>query len=324
MKNNNLKFKINFYFFAIVFSFLFFVFCLNANAASLSLVSSVSEIGIGQQFQVDLMLDAQGQDINAVEGRITFPNNLTAIENVNDGNSIINFWAKNPVYSKNSDVVFSGVIPGGFQGVLSPYYKGGKPGKILSLIFQSKNEGSGIIAIKDAKVLLNDGKGTEAELQISNFQFLISNQIPIFEFPTASVKDTRPPELFTPIIARDSNVFNGEWFLVFMTEDKESGVGHYEIAEKSGSLKQNYSELPWQTAESPYLLKDQKLASYIYVRVIDRANNERITVLPPQNVRPWYKKYLIFVILITGATFLYLIWRIVWTKLCATKYSSTL
>jgi len=46
---------------------------------------------------------------------------------------------------KNGEISFSGVIPGGFSGVLSPYYKGYKPGKVFSLIFLASNPTSGKI-----------------------------------------------------------------------------------------------------------------------------------------------------------------------------------
>jgi len=303
MKN---KFKI-----IILLSTFYFLFSLQASAASLNLVSQTNEIDIGSQFQVDLMLDAEGEDINAIEGSIIFPKNLLEIKEIYTGSSIIKFWVERP--QMNAEIKFSGVIPGGFSGVLSPYYKGGRPGKVFSLIFAAKTEGVGNVAIKNAKVLLNDGQGTEADVRISNFQFLISNQIPSSTFQAPSSKDTNPPELFTPEIARDPDIFNDKWFLVFAAQDKDSGVDYYEIAEKRGSnITQNYAELRWQAAESPYLLEDQKLKSYTYVRVIDKAGNTRIVYLPP--TVPWYKKWPVYILVGLGLVVVLLLIRWLWRK----------
>lgn len=281
MKN---KFKIIFLFFIF-----FFLFSLPASAASLNLVSPLPEMGIGQEFKVDLMLDAEGQDINAAQGKIVFPQNNLELKEIIDGNSIINLWIEKPVL-KGNKILFSGVIPGGFSGVLSPYYKGKKPGKIFSLIFYTKSEGDGAIEIHDAKALLNDGKGTEAPLAVYNFsayvttltdeQFTISNQIP---------KDIDPPELFTPEISRDPDVFDGKWFLVFITQDKGSGIDRYEVQE---TLNREPNKNNWQVAESPLLLKDQNRASYIFVKAVDRAGNQRIVVVTPF-YKPWYQKMLV-------------------------------
>jgi len=291
-KRGGIRDKFTFLFF--IFSFLFFT---SANAAELKLTSPISEVGVGQQFQVDLMIDAEGEDINAIEGNIIFPKNLLEIKEIYTGSSIINFWVEKPRI--NAEIKFSGIIPGGFKGVLSPYYQGVRPGKVLRLYFIAKTNGSAFIKLTDTKVLLNDGKGTEADLKISNFQFQIMLET---ELPTTSSKlqapsskDTESPEDFRPEIVNDPNLFNGKHTLVWNAKDKGSGIDHYEIAEERGSLTLNYAELPWQTAESPYVLKDQKLKSYIYVKAVDRAENIRIVYLPPSYI-PWYKKPLVDII----------------------------
>jgi len=298
----------------ILFSIFCFLFSLSAIAAKLELNSSVSEIGTGQQFKIDLTLDAEGEDINAAEGLISFPAEMLELKEIRDGESVVSFWIEKPSLKEAGKIKFSGVIPGGFRGILGPYWKGYQPGKVLSLIFNAKKEGMGAVKIRDAKVLLNDGKGTPAGVQISNFQFLISNQIPSSKFQTPSFKDSEPPELFTPEIARDPNIFGGKWFLVFAAQDKGLGIDYYEIAEKRGSnITQNYAELLWQKEESPYLLEDQKLKSYIYVRAVDKAGNARIVYLPPQ--APWYKKWPVYILVGLGLAIVVLLIKWLWRKL---------
>ena len=170
MKNNNLKFKKNFCHFVVVFIFAFLFFNLSeAQAAKLFFDSKNKEVGVGQEFYIDLMLDAEGDDVNAVQATINFTDDIFKFDSLSDGDSIITFWAEKPIY-KDGAVSFSGIIPGGFKGVLSPYYQGIRPGKILRLYFVAEAKGDTIIRLINAKALLNDGQGTEADLKISNFQ----------------------------------------------------------------------------------------------------------------------------------------------------------
>jgi len=267
-----------------ILTVLFLFFAFSVSAAGLKLTSQIQEIGIGQQFQINLVLDTEDEEINAVEGKIVFQADLLELKEIRDGNSIINFWidpVRNCVSNgveRPDSICFSGIIPGGYLG----------EGFIFSAIFQAKKEGAGIIEIQDAKALQNDGKGTPANTKIFNFQFSISKNIsgPEFNAP----KDTDPPEEFKPEIARDETLFDGKWFLVFATQDKGTGIDYYEVCE--GSKKKCVS------AESPYVLKDQKLKSYIYVKAVDKAGNERMAILPPQNPLKWYENYFILGIII--------------------------
>ncbi len=271
----------------------YFLFSFRVNAAQLNLTSQTQEIGVSQQFQADLMLDAENEDINAIEGKVIFPATLLELKEIRDGDSIISFWVEKPNQKEAGEIKFSGIVPGGFRGVLGPYWQRYKPGKVFSLIFTAKKEGEGAIEIHGVKVLLNNGEGMPVDLKISNFQFLISKQVPSSKFQVPSSKDTDPPELFTPEVSRDLNIFNGRWFLVFAAQDKVSGIDHYEIQE---TRKKEPDKNKWNVVESPALLKDQSRSSYIFVKAIDRAGNERVVVVMPE-FRPWYRKPIVDMIL---------------------------
>ena len=293
MKNNNLKSKINFYFLAVFFSFLFFVLRLNANAASLNLVSSESEIAIGQEFQVDLILDTDGEDINAIEAKIFFPEKSLKLQEIRDSNSISNIWVKRPKIERSGIIDFSGIIPGGYKEV---------EGFIFSVIFRADESGRGAVEVKDAKILLNDGKGTAASLKISNFQFILETEFPT-KIQISKSKDIDSPELFAPEIARDPNIFDGKWFLVFAAQDKGSGIDHYKVCERIKTT--------CVIAESPYVLQNQNLDRKIFVKAIDKNGNERIAILPPKSA-PRYQKWLVYIIF--GAAILSVIILIKWLR----------
>jgi len=282
----------------LLLSTFYFLFSFSlVEAAKLGLTSEIQEIGLSQQFQVDLVLDTENEEINAVEGKVIFPGDLLELKEIRDGNSIVNFWIERPKVEQTGIIGFSGIIPGGYVG---------KKGLIFSAIFQSKNEGEGIIEIREAKTLLNDGKGTEASLSNSNFQLSILKQPSIPQIPIPEIKDTDLPEDFKPEAARNLNIFEDRWFLVFATQDKGSGIDRYEVLE---NRKQKIENREWIKADSPYLLKDQELKSYIYVKAVDKAGNERIATLSPQNPLKWYENYFVLFIIIISMIFVYLILR---------------
>lgn len=282
----------------LLFSVLYFLLSLlTASAAQLFFEPSVKEVGAGQQFQIDLKLDPQNQSVNATEAKIRFSRNLKLIS-LNDGNSLITLWLQKPTL-KDGAVIFSGIVPGGYGGDLGPDWQGPRPGKILSLLFEAEKPGPAEVKIEDGKVLLNDSRGTPAPLTIPNFQINV-NDVGRRYIPP-EVKDAEPPEPFTPEIARDPNIFEGKYFLVFTAQDKGRGLDRYEISERREfkifgiNLRRPQR---WTPAESPYLLKDQKLKSHIYVKAIDRAENERTVVLRPQKPLRWYEYPLIWIMLI--------------------------
>jgi hypothetical protein len=275
-------------------------------AAETFFETKTQDIKAGQSFEVGVFINTDNEEINAIEGKIIFPQDLLEIKKINDGNSIINFWidhVKNCVSNgveKPNEICFSGIIPGGYND---------SRGLIFSITFLAKKDGSGAIEFNGVKALRNDGKGTEAPLTISNFQFLISNLPagePIPQITTPETEDRNPPEEFTPQIVTNPLIFNGKWFLVFATQDKGSGIDHYEVCEGKGKCV---------TAESPYLLQNQDLDEEIVVKAVDKSGNERVVTIPAQKSRAWYKNYFLLVILIiTIIVFVYLILKILWKK----------
>ena len=251
-----------------------FLFPYHLFAAEVSFDTKSQDIKVNQLFEVGVFINTDDESINAIEGKIIFPQDLLEIKKINDGNSIINFWIEKPKSATGGQIAFSGIVPGGYND---------SRGLIFSITFLAKKEGGGAIEFSGVKALRNDGQGTEAPLTISNFKFLISN----------------PPEEFTPQIAADPAIFDGKWFLVFATQDKGSGIDHYEVCE--GKRK-------CVAAESPYLLQNQDLDEGIVVKAVDKSGNERAVTIPAQKSRAWYKDYVIVAILIIAAI-AYLIWK---------------
>ncbi len=279
-------------FFFVFFFVLFSVFMsVNpAHASQLLLSQSSSPLGIGQTVQVDINLKPEGEAFNAVGATLTWPAKLLEFKSIRDGGSIINFWVDAPYLSTDNSLTFSGITPGGFKAEL---------GLVLSVIFKTKAIGSGNFKLDTIQLLRNDSAGSAIAAA--------NRVLPITVSATASntdsmiVSDSVEPEPFVINLARNQAVFDNQWFIVFSTQDKDSGVHHYEVAERYGALihlGQNDTRLHWQEATSPYQLQDQSLKSGIYVRAVDRSGNERLATVAPAVPLIWYEHYQLYAILV--------------------------
>ena len=258
--------------------------------------------GQEDQFKVSIFLDTKEQ-LNAVEGTLRFPPDFLELKSVNDANSIINFWVEYPNVISNGDIRFSGITPGGYKG---------DRGLIFSVTFKVLQEGKGIFDIRDTRVLQNDGKGTEAKLQIIDLPFIISKKTVVLQVPVSEMKDESSPESFAPEIARDPAIFDGRWFLVFATQDKGSGIDRYEVKEFRFTFLSFLS--PWTHTESPYELNDQKLKSRIVLKAIDNSGNERISTVAPRYPLVWYNYLSVIGILIVVLAFCVFVFKKIWRR----------
>lgn len=282
------------YFFVIIFSALFFV--LPVKAAELELRAATSTFGFKQEFKVDVVLKNPEEAVNAVAVRLSFPQDLLAIKRIDFGNSLINFWVEKPRIDGET-VYFSGIIPGGLVDYSST---------LGSMVFTSKEtNGSGKIEIKESTLLKNDGQGSQVQTELKNFSFVVDVKAGVKDFTFPETDDKYPPESFTLFLSRQEEMFDNKYFLAFSTADKNSGIDYYAVGEsnKRGYELENGEIVPpadihWQQAESPFIVSDQTLSSYIFVKAVDEAGNYRIARLSPIYPPHWYQNYKIFAIVI--------------------------
>ncbi len=244
-----------------------------------------------KEFFMDVFLDTEGSVINAVKGEIVFPDELLDFSRVSSNNSIVSTWIE-PVQQNGNTVYFSGIIFNGFDTVVDPVTLEEKKGTLLRVYFKAKKEGSGVIKIIDPVVYKNDGQGTPIRLKDETTLFVVSSSVN-GQFPS-EVLDITPPEPFTPRITKSQDVFEGKFFLVFNTTDKESGIDHYEVKE---------GDRDWIITPSPYGIMSGNLLQTIQVKAVDRAGNIRIENV--QNV-PSTFYVLIFIILLCILVFYFI------------------
>ena len=239
------------------------------------------EVGISQVMPVEILLDADGENLNAVELEVIYNKNFLEPVGFKDGGSIVQFWVERPNLEKEA-LVLRGIMPNGFNW---------QKGLVGTLDFKTLTPGITEIRFSaNPKTFLNDGLGTEAKTKVSGFKVAISRQKPALDLEE---DDQYPPEKFNPEVIQDPNVFDSQYVLVFATQDKQSGIDRYEIQETKN--KKSKTE-DWGRAESPYLLKDQTRESYIFIKAVDRKGNERIEKIYPISYKSWYQRPLTYII----------------------------
>jgi len=210
-------------------------------------------------------IDTGKEEINALEGTLVLPENMV-VRKIQTGNSVISLWIEKP-HQREHIIMFAGITPGGFTGAYPIFTISGE--------FDTRDLER--IQFESVNALKNDGSGTSVGVSMS-----LS--------PIEMKADTEPPEDFTPVIASDPSVFDGEYFLVFATQDTGSGIARYEVREGTWGW--------FREAESPYLLKHQQLDRDVYVKAIDSDGHERVAVLEARVHRAWWVPFGLFAILI--------------------------
>ncbi len=242
---------------------IFLMFFVPVGSVFAAQISFSFPAGDEQRADVEVRLDTMGERINAIRGEIQYSSRDAEFVGWHDGNSIVNLWIRKP-YAEENRIFFEGVIPGGFEG---------SNGLLLTLQFRG-TEDIALSLSGNSQTFLNDGEGTSTNLSALPFRFTAQEKVDgILE------KDTDPPEAFVAYITQDSNIFEGRKVLIFSTQDKKSGIAHYEVRETPETGIWRFAF--WHKAESPYPLRDQALRSIIEVQAIDHAGNRRKIIVRP-------------------------------------------
>ena len=273
-------------------------------AASLYMDPAFSSIGRGDAIAVSVRLDTDEENdecVNAVNAVIKYSENVIPAD-VSIGDSILSMWLERPkIDTVNRTITFAGGIPNGYCGRVV-----GDPrltNNLAQLIFRSpgfsigsNSEGTTTAKIEftpETTAYLNDGLGTKAELALFGASIDLSkNPSAQLNDPwrEAVVTDDVAPEPFSITLHKDDFAFSGRYFVAFNTSDKQTGIDQYQVMEEPLSEFWTFdwgrADAPWIVTPSPYELKDQSLNSIIRVKAIDKAGNEHIaTLLPDEAVR---------------------------------------
>lgn len=250
----------------------FFIACLPVPVLAATVYVSPTEgtYGLSDTFIADVRIDNQNECVNAVHVELHYPTDTLRAVDFSKGNSILSLWIEEPKIDTDKGVVtFSGGIPGGYCGRIP-----GDPvlsnvlGKIVFSVIGAESNRATVSIAEPTAVYRNDGEGTRVDVTRQNGIFAIKSTPLSGTNPwLAQVGDDKlPPEEFVITVESTRGVFDGNYYAVFSTEDKQSGLDHYEIFERGN----------WKQVTSPHELKDQHLVGGIQIKAIDKAGNERL------------------------------------------------
>jgi hypothetical protein len=268
-----------------------------AYGATLYMDPASTTLKRGDTMKISVRIDA-GEDecVNVVDAVINFTENIQPVD-ISRGSSILSMWVEEPVIDKvKRTITFAGGIPNGYCGRIP-----GDPrltNNVVDLLFASpglqigSTESGSEVAINfapETRVLLNDGFGTTASTSFFGAQIHLTKEAGtevLNPWLEAIQNDNTIPEKFSIAVERTTNAYSNDYFITFNTTDKQSGIDHYEVIEEPLDSKNLFGwgavTAPWVTAQSPYVLDDQSLNSTIRVKAIDKAGNEYIATLVPE------------------------------------------
>lgn len=289
-----------------------------SESATLYMDPPLAEIGHGESAVVEIRLDVDEQAnecVNLVDAVIAFPDTVQAVD-TSVGRSILRIWVEDPKIDQAANqVTFAGGIPNGYCGRIP-----GDPeltNVLAEVIFRSaSDERDGVSATTTAPVAfhdqttlyLNDGFGTAAPLDTYGMELSIvpGERADVTDPWLERVRaDTVAPEPFSVSLERDDSLFQGRYYIVFNTTDKQTGLAGYEVMEEplaeAGLFRFGAVGAPWTPTRSPYVLEDQTLNSTIRVKATDKAGNEYIaTLVPDESLREQQIVWLDWAVLISG------------------------
>jgi hypothetical protein len=233
-------------------------------AATIGAVYDKSTVAPGSTISIPIQIDPTGFTPNAFEGSIEIPNGASFVS-IDDTESIVSAWVERPSF-RDGQVTFSGIVPGGFSGILSPYSNKLLPGNLFSLVVSLPTAGSVSFVPVLRAAYEKDGVPITDNFSSKQLTISVRSGAEVVNQEKTFTQDIYPPEPFEVQIAKDQSIFDGKYFIVFNTYDRGSGVSFYSVEE---------GERDPVTVESPYVLVDQDIKSRIVVRAYDNAGNFR-------------------------------------------------
>lgn len=258
--------------------------------------------GPGDTLIVTVRLDNEGECINAGRVVLSYPQSILKPVDFSRGSSLFSLWVAEPVFdTTGGSVIFEGGTPGGYCGRIQ-----GDPalsnvlGRVVFTVIGAGASSASVKPTLDSALYLSDGLGTRAVVRTEGVSLTVLPESVGAENPWLTIvgDDDLPPESFTVVVESTDNVLRGNYYAVFSTVDKQSGMSHYEIFERDA----------WRKVESPYELKDQSLAGGIQIKAIDKAGNERVgtfypELVPERRARPSYLLYVGAAVILAAAGF---------------------
>ncbi len=131
----------------------------STETTNMSLVPAVEKIAIGESVDIDVVISSE-VPVNAFTGEVLFDKNVFTVESISYNTEVADLWVTEPWYSKADNTVY-------FAGGTTK--SGGFVGKdnLLTITLKASNSGYVMTKLKNHRILLHDGFGTDATLPAS-------------------------------------------------------------------------------------------------------------------------------------------------------------
>jgi hypothetical protein len=125
----------------------------------------------GSTFDIPVLINTRGASINGIELRLSFDRDRLEIVKPSSGQSIIGVWVEPPSYDNTRGLAtYIGVIPNGITT---------SAGNVGTITFRAKRTGRAVVSVAaTSKILLNDGQGTEAQVDFGRAEYVIITKAP--------------------------------------------------------------------------------------------------------------------------------------------------
>lgn len=171
-----------------------------ADAAILRLSPDTGVYTAGTTFTARVVVNTQGQPINAAEGDLSFNPDDLSVVSISKAGSIFNLWTREPEFSNTKgSISFGGGSPGGYTG---------SAGTVVTITFRTKHAGTTNVTYAAGSVLAADGKGTNvvSGLQGGSYTVQAASALPQPEY-------VPPPNTpAAPVITSDTHPDQEKWY----------------------------------------------------------------------------------------------------------------
>jgi hypothetical protein len=258
-----------------IFVILFFLLSFSrSHAASFSHI--VEENLSKKEIKVTFLLDPKNESINAYEGELIYNTKKLAVERIETANSFVTTWITYPEKSNSllgdDSIVFEGLTPGGFSGVLQTGEDNKEPGILFSVIFSAREQGDTNVSLSGVNVYKNDGIGGEAEildhsLTLSLRDSFVKSSYPRASLTGASQENEGSSDIFAQVIEGE-DIYAGRPFLIFENKNKQKSLLMFQVSESIIADSRSLQGFSWAEAKSPYLLTRVGTSKFIHVRAL--------------------------------------------------------
>ncbi len=167
---------------------------------TLAFIPSSATVDRGDTFSIIIVVNA-GQAINAAEAIVHYPTSTLEAKSISKTGSIFSLWPTDPTISAAAGTVtFAGGLP-------SPGHTG-NGAKLLTINFTAKATGTARLSMSGARVLANDGFGTDVLSSTGTSTIVVREPATTPTTPPTPAAPTRP----APTVSSESHPDPATWY----------------------------------------------------------------------------------------------------------------